>query len=87
MRIKTGLKRDGTIVAREVEVYYNAGAYADRSGDNRPLRRHWRDRPLPHPARESRRLRGVHQPAERGARSGASPCPRWPGPTSATPTS
>ncbi len=32
VRIKTGLKRDGTIVAREVEIHYNGGAYADRSG-------------------------------------------------------
>jgi len=32
VRLKTGLKQDGTITAREVEVYYNAGAYADRSG-------------------------------------------------------
>ncbi|HZT06734.1 MAG TPA: xanthine dehydrogenase family protein molybdopterin-binding subunit [Chloroflexota bacterium] len=32
VRIKTGLKRDGTITAREVEVHYNGGAYADRSG-------------------------------------------------------
>ncbi|MBM2810949.1 MAG: putative xanthine dehydrogenase subunit [Chloroflexi bacterium] len=32
VRIKSGVKRDGTLVAREVEVYYNAGAYADRSG-------------------------------------------------------
>ena len=32
VRLKTGLKRDGTITAREVEVYYNAGAFADRSG-------------------------------------------------------
>jgi CO/xanthine dehydrogenase Mo-binding subunit len=32
VRLKSGLKRDGTIIAREVEVYYNAGAYADRSG-------------------------------------------------------
>ncbi|HWP28453.1 MAG TPA: xanthine dehydrogenase family protein molybdopterin-binding subunit [Chloroflexota bacterium] len=32
VRIKTGVKRDGTLVAREVEVHYNGGAYADRSG-------------------------------------------------------
>jgi CO/xanthine dehydrogenase Mo-binding subunit len=32
VRIKTGLKWDGTMVAREVEIHYNAGAYADRSG-------------------------------------------------------
>jgi CO/xanthine dehydrogenase Mo-binding subunit len=32
VRIKSGVRRDGTLVAREVEVYYNAGAYADRSG-------------------------------------------------------
>ncbi|HEY7060455.1 MAG TPA: xanthine dehydrogenase family protein molybdopterin-binding subunit [Chloroflexota bacterium] len=32
VRIKTGLKRDGTIMAREVEIHYNGGAYADRSG-------------------------------------------------------
>ncbi|MPZ13537.1 MAG: molybdopterin-dependent oxidoreductase [Chloroflexi bacterium] len=32
VRIKSGVRRDGTILAREVEVYYNAGAYADRSG-------------------------------------------------------
>lgn len=32
VRIKTGLKRDGTLLAREVEIHYNGGAYADRSG-------------------------------------------------------
>src|SRR5579884_2406366 len=32
VRLKTGLRRDGTIVAREVEIHYNGGAYADRSG-------------------------------------------------------
>jgi CO/xanthine dehydrogenase Mo-binding subunit len=32
VRIKSGVKRDGTIVAREIEAYYNAGAYADGSG-------------------------------------------------------
>src|SRR5579871_4179870 len=32
VRIKTGLRHDGTIVGREVEVHYNGGAYADRSG-------------------------------------------------------
>ena len=32
VRLKTGLKRDGTITAREVEIHYNGGAYADRSG-------------------------------------------------------
>jgi CO/xanthine dehydrogenase Mo-binding subunit len=32
IRIKTGLKRDGTITAREVEIHYNGGAFADRSG-------------------------------------------------------
>jgi CO/xanthine dehydrogenase Mo-binding subunit len=32
VRIKSGVRRDGTLVAREVEVYYNAGAYADGSG-------------------------------------------------------
>ncbi len=32
VRIKSGVKRDGTILARKVEVYYNAGAYGDRSG-------------------------------------------------------
>lgn len=31
IRMKTGVKRDGTIVAREVEAYWNAGAYADIS--------------------------------------------------------
>lgn len=31
IRIKTGVKRDGTIVAREVEAYWNAGAYAEIS--------------------------------------------------------
>jgi CO/xanthine dehydrogenase Mo-binding subunit len=30
--IKTGVKGDGRIVARKVEIYYNGGAYADRSG-------------------------------------------------------
>ncbi|HZU05176.1 MAG TPA: xanthine dehydrogenase family protein molybdopterin-binding subunit [Chloroflexota bacterium] len=32
VRIKSGVKRDGTLTAREVEIHYNAGAYADRSG-------------------------------------------------------
>lgn len=32
VRIKTGVRRDGAILAREVEVHYNGGAYADRSG-------------------------------------------------------
>jgi CO/xanthine dehydrogenase Mo-binding subunit len=32
MRIKSGVKRDGSILARKVEVYYNGGAYGDRSG-------------------------------------------------------
>src|SRR5947208_9114460 len=32
VRIKSGLKRDGSITAREVEIHYNGGAYADRSG-------------------------------------------------------
>jgi CO/xanthine dehydrogenase Mo-binding subunit len=32
VRIKSGVKNDGTILARRVEVYYNAGAYGDRSG-------------------------------------------------------
>ena len=32
VRIKSGVRRDGTLLAREVEVYYNAGAYADGSG-------------------------------------------------------
>jgi CO/xanthine dehydrogenase Mo-binding subunit len=32
VRIKSGVKRDGSILARKVEVYYNAGAYGDRSG-------------------------------------------------------
>jgi CO/xanthine dehydrogenase Mo-binding subunit len=31
IRMKTGVKQDGTIVAREVESYWNAGAYADIS--------------------------------------------------------
>ncbi|MFQ5872175.1 MAG: xanthine dehydrogenase family protein molybdopterin-binding subunit [Dehalococcoidia bacterium] len=31
IRIKTGVKGDGTIVAREVEAYWNVGAYADIS--------------------------------------------------------
>jgi len=31
IRMKTGIKADGTIVAREVESYWNAGAYADIS--------------------------------------------------------
>ncbi len=30
-RMKTGVRQDGTIVAREVESYWNAGAYADIS--------------------------------------------------------
>ncbi|MEA2638815.1 MAG: hypothetical protein QOF51_209, partial [Chloroflexota bacterium] len=32
VRIKTGLRHDGSITAREVEIHYNGGAYADRSG-------------------------------------------------------
>ncbi len=32
VRLRTGLKRDGSITAREVEIHYNGGAYADRSG-------------------------------------------------------
>jgi CO/xanthine dehydrogenase Mo-binding subunit len=32
VRIKSGVKQDGTILARKVEVYYNGGAYGDRSG-------------------------------------------------------
>ena len=32
VRIKSGVKRDGMLIAREVEIHYNAGAYADRSG-------------------------------------------------------
>jgi CO/xanthine dehydrogenase Mo-binding subunit len=32
VRIKSGVRRDGTLLAREVEVHYNAGAYADGSG-------------------------------------------------------
>jgi CO/xanthine dehydrogenase Mo-binding subunit len=29
VRLKTGVKRDGTLVARQVEIYWNTGAYAD----------------------------------------------------------
>jgi len=29
VRIKTGIKRDGTMVAREAEVFMDTGAYAD----------------------------------------------------------
>ncbi|HZR97246.1 MAG TPA: xanthine dehydrogenase family protein molybdopterin-binding subunit [Chloroflexota bacterium] len=32
VRIKSGVRRDGTLLAREVEIHYNAGAYADGSG-------------------------------------------------------
>lgn len=32
VRIKTGVRLSGEIRAREVEIHYNAGAYADRSG-------------------------------------------------------
>ena len=39
VKIKTGVKKDGTIVARQVEGVYDTGAYALTSTDDRQERR------------------------------------------------
>ena len=57
---KSGVKKDGTLMAREMTIYWGAGAYAVKKPDgvHRGSLRAWS---VSHSSRQSRRLRSVHQ--------------------------
>ena len=49
VRIKTGVKRDGTILARQVEAVYDTGRLRPHRSLHLAQRRRGFRRPLPHP--------------------------------------
>ena len=61
IRMKTGVKRDGTLVAREVEVLLDGGAFGDDSPGVLGYSPPDAVRPLPHPARSLSRPPRLHQ--------------------------
>ena len=63
VRIKTGVTSDGRMIAREVETYWNGGAYADIGPAGDAEVRLYRRRPVRHRARRARQLRRLHQRA------------------------
>ena len=63
IRIKTGARRDGTLVAREIELLLDGGAYGDDSPGVLGYALLDAVRPLPHPARARARPGRLHQQA------------------------
>ena len=63
VRVRIGARRDGTLVAKEVDCWCDTGAYADCGpgrGDEDGLRRR---RPVPDPERAGRLAVDLHQPS------------------------
>ena len=61
VRIKTGVKRNGTLVAREAEVVMDTGAYADNGPRVAKRADQPHDRPVQARALQSRRAGALHQ--------------------------
>ena len=67
LRIKSGVTKDGRITARECEVWWNGGAYADIGPRSHAEIRIHRARPLRHREREDRFLRALHESSAGGS--------------------
>ena len=64
-RIKSGITKDGRVVARECDVYWNGGAYADIGPRVAQKSGFTAAGPVRHRERPDRFLRGLHQPSAR----------------------
>ena len=62
--MKTGAKRDGTLVAREASILLDGGAYCRRKSGRAQLRRADGARALSHPASAQPRISRLHQQAQ-----------------------